>query len=416
MKLAFLTDFHLGLTAEGREEDAFKNAMQAMKQALAEEPDAIVFNGDMFHHAVPDQKILLEAFRLLALPKKFPAHLEIEKIGREGKTETTNAAAIPFIAIHGTHEFRGKDFTNIFHILEKAGALTYLHAEKAVLTKHREKVVLHGLGGVPEKKALDALLLWNPKPEPEAYNIVLLHQSFKEFLPFDDDMVATLSISDLPKGFDLIVNGHLHWQSEFEEGVHMIIPGSTVITQMKRLEAQKPKGFYLLETKTGQLEFKKIEGQRAFKYLKSSVHDANAEQVKEEISKQVKEALSVSPSKPRPLIKIKLVGSLAKGFSPRDLSISEIEESFSEKAIVSISANFQEVSFKKKMRELGRMQEQKKSIAELGLEILERNLEETNFSNAFDARRVFELLKEGETDKALELISESQPTPQKSEQ
>ena len=53
---------------------------------------------------------------------------------------------------------------------------------------------------------------------------------------------------------------------------------------------------------------------------------------------------------------------------------------------------------------------------ELGLEILERNLEETNFSNAFDARRVFELLKEGETDKALELISESQPTPQKSEQ
>jgi len=416
MKLAFLTDFHLGLTAEGRGEDAFKNALQAMKQALAEEPDAIVFNGDMFHHAIPDQKTLLEAFQLLALPKQFSAHLQIEKIGRSGKTETTNASSVPFIAIHGTHEFRGKDFTNVFHILEKAGALTYLHAEKAVLSKHRERVVLHGLGGVPEKKALDALHLWNPKPEPEAYNIVLLHQSFKEFLPFDDDMVATLSISDLPKDFDLIVNGHLHWQSEFKEGVHMIIPGSTVITQMKRLEAKKPKGFYLLETKTNKLEFKAIEGQRAFKYLKSSVHDASAEQVKEEIHKQVNEALSSAIPNPKPLIKIKLVGSLAKGFSPRDLNISEIEKSFADKAIVSVSANFQEVSFKKKMYELGRMQEQKKSISELGLEILEKNLEETDFSNAFDVRRIFKLLKEGETDMALELISEIQLKPQKSEQ
>jgi len=409
MKLAFLTDFHIGLTAEGREADAFKNAMQAMKQALAEEPDAIVFNGDMFHHAVPDQKTLLEAFQLLALPKQTPAHIEIEKTGREGKTETTSATSVPFIAIHGTHEFRGKDFTNVFHILEKAGALTYLHAEKAVLSKHREKVVLQGLGGVPEKKALDALHLWNPKPEPEAYNIILLHQSFKEFLPFDDDMVATLTISDLPKGFDLIVNGHLHWQSEFEEGVHMIIPGSTVITQMKRLEAQKPKGFYLLETKTNKLEFKKIDGQRSFKYMKASIHDANAEQIKEEIHNQVKEALASAVPNPKPLIKVKLVGSLAKGFASRDLNISEIEESFSDKAIVSVSANFQEASFKKKMQELGKLQAQKKSISELGLEIFEKNLEETDFADAFDARRIFELLKEGETDKALELISNSKP-------
>ncbi|MFH1234851.1 MAG: hypothetical protein V1493_04545, partial [Candidatus Diapherotrites archaeon] len=59
------------------------------------------------------------------------------------------------------------------------------------------------------------------------------------------------------------------------------------------------------------------------------------------------------------------------------------------------------------IRELGLLQQQKKSIGEMGFEILEKNLKETEFGDAFDVRRIFDLLERGETDKAMEIIVSS---------
>ena len=409
MKLAFLSDFHLGFSQPGREKDAFENALSAMKSAVKEGVDAIVFTGDFFHHDVPKQETLLEALRLLSVAKRAPQ--SSTRVVVEGKAEkrVVEFTGIPFIGIHGTHEFRGRDFANVLEILDKAGFMAYIHAERAFLSKHREKVVLHGLGGVPEKKALDALKHWNPVPEAGACNILLLHQSFKEFLPFEDEMVATLSISDLPKGFDLIVNGHIHWGSETrEEGIRLLMPGSTVVTQMKKLESKKKKAYFVFDTKTGTLSEREIKGQRPFHYSKLELKNANPETAKEMVIDEIEKLIAGEQSQ-KPLVKIKLTGSLSKGFSQSDLNLAEIKESFGEKAIVSFSADFHEESFGKKMKELSAIQAEKKSVSELGLELLEKNLAETDFGNAFDPRRIFSLLKNNDSEKAMKIIASLTP-------
>ncbi|MFH1234535.1 MAG: DNA repair exonuclease, partial [Candidatus Diapherotrites archaeon] len=349
MKLAFLSDFHLGFSQPEREGEAFENAMSAMRAAVRERPDAIVFTGDLFHEKIPSQETLLEAFKILAVPlsEKSKA-VVIEKETKEGRI-AVECQGIPVIAIHGTHEHREKDYTNALQLMESAGFVVYVHAEQACLERHREKIVFHGMGGVPELKARDALKLWNPLPEPEAFNILLLHQSFKEFLPVDDDMVATLSISDLPKGFDLVVNGHLHWNSEVQEqGIHLIMPGSTVVTQMKNLESKKKKGFFVLETKGKKLRFVEIEGQRFFFYKKIELNMTNAEEAREAAKDAINSLVGGRRFEKMPLVKLKVAGTLAKGFSSSDLDFRMVEMQFLGSAIVSIDHSFKEESFGKK--------------------------------------------------------------------
>ena len=57
-------------------------------------------------------------------------------------------------------------------------------------------------------------------------------------MPFDEDeSIASLSLADLPNGFDLIIDGHLHWTNEQKlEGKRFLLTGSTIFTQMKNLE------------------------------------------------------------------------------------------------------------------------------------------------------------------------------------
>ncbi len=404
MRIAFLSDFHLGFKQAGREEEAFENAKQAFELAVKHNADLILISGDVFHEEVPNAKTLLQAMELFSIAKNAnDNYTKIIKIKGATKKELT-LKGIPIIAIHGTHEFRGRDYVNYLQLFESAGFIAYVHAAKAVCTINNERIAVHGLGGVPEKKALDALKLWDPKPEKDAFNVLMLHQSLKELLPFEDEMIATLSIADLPSGFDIIVNGHLHWQSEFnEQGKHLIIPGSTVITQMKRLESKKSKGIYLFNTQANKLEFLVLPEQRAFFYNKLEFENASCEEVMQSVKKHIEKILA-NTFKKKPLIKIKLSGSLAKGHSQENLELRKLADEFKEKAIISIDANFFQEHFGKKIAELSAMQKERKSIVELGFDLLEKNLAETDFENAFDVRRIFRLLENGDLEKAREIL------------
>jgi len=413
MRIALLSDFHLGFKQAGRENEAFENAMQAMQLALEKGAKLVIISGDIFDKEVPNAETLLEAFKIFSLARNAnEKSTHIKKVART-QSETISLKGVPVIAIHGTHEFRARDYVNYLQLFESAGFIVYLHAAKAIIEAQNERIVVHGLGGVPEKKALDALKLWNPKPEQNAFNILVLHQSLKEFLPFDDEMIATLSIGSLPEGFDIIVDGHLHWQNELVEGSkHLVLPGSTIITQMKRLEAKKPKGFYIIETKTKKLEFCALPNQRPFIYEKIEFENATVE----EVLRALKERLSQLVEKPhakKPLIKIKLLGSLAKGHSQENIDIKSIIKEFEDKALVSVDSNFFQESFTKKLTELSDLQKQRKSIIELGFDILEKNLAETDFNNAFDVRRVFKLLENNDVEKARELLITAQESAEK---
>jgi len=406
MRIAIASDFHIGFgKGTERSQEAFEQAKKAFELALKEKADLLLLAGDLFDSDVPTQEAWLEMFQLFSVLRKEKRQPEKVKCEKKGETKEFIFDSIPVIAIAGTHEFRSKDFKNALEILQEAGCLVYLHAAKAELLVGGEKIVVQGLSGVPEKKALDALKMWAPQPVQGAVNIVLLHQSIKEFLPFDDEMIASISLDDLPQGFDLVVDGHLHWSSEENlQKKRFIVPGSTVITQLKKLEAEKPKGMYIFESKEKKLRFVELPEQRKFLFAQIEFKEANTEQIKEAAESKLLALLS--GAKGRPLVKLKLKGTLAKGLAAADIDLRQLQQKFKENAIVAIDCSFEEAGFKQKLQQLRDAQLGKKSIAAMGFDLLEKNLQETEFNNAFDVKRVFDLLAAGEMDKVVELLGE----------
>ena len=405
MKIAIFSDLHIGF-AKGtkRAEEAFDQAAQAFELAIKEKAGLILLAGDLFNDAVPSQEAWLQMFKLFSLLKERRG--ESQKVVYSKGSEKKEFAFdfIPVISIAGTHEFRSKDFKNALDVLQEAGCLVYLHAAKAEFEKGREKIAVQGLSGVPEKKALDALKMWNPEPLQGAVNIVLLHQSIKEFLPFDDDMIASIALADLPEGFDLVVDGHLHWASDKNlEEKNFLVTGSTVITQMKKLEAEKEKGIFLFDSKEKKTSFLPLPNQRKFIFEKLEFKDATLEQIREAAEKKLSSIATVQ----MPLVKLKLKGSLTKGLSSGDIDLSSLKKKFSEKMLLFIDCAFEEEGFKQRLEHLREEQLGKKSVSAMGFELLEKNLAETNFKDAFDVKRVFDLLAEGDIDKVVELLSEA---------
>jgi len=405
MRIAIFSDTHIGFgKGSARCDEAFDQAKEAFELALKEKADLILLAGDLFNEAIPSQEAWVQMFQLFGLLRKETGVRQIVNWEKNGEKRQFSFTCTPVISIAGTHEFRGKDFRNALEVLQEAGSLVFIHAAKAVFEKDGEKIVVQGLSGVPEKKALDALKMWNPQPVKGACNFVLLHQSIKEFLPFDDDMVASIALSDLPQGFDLVIDGHLHWASEENlDERNFLVTGSTVITQMKRLESKKPKGIFIFESKSKNLQFFPLPNQRKFIFEKLEFKETNLEQIREKVEAKLTELLSGTDGS-KPLVKLKLKGSLVKGLEGKDIDLRAIEEKFRDKALLFIDCNFEELDFKQKLEQLRKTHLGSKSVAAMGFELLEKNLAETGFNEAFEAKRVFDLLAEGDIDKVVELL------------
>lgn len=408
LRIAILSDFHFGFAARSeRERDAFLQASQAIGLALKQKPDFLLVAGDIFDSDAPSPEAMHDCFEALSQIRSQKADVEAELVERSAAVKKLSLSHVPVFAIHGTHEFRGKDHKNILQACDAAGFVIYLHAAKAIVKKGSETVCVFGLGGVPEKFALGALQQWNPAPEKGAFNILMLHQSIKEFLPTDDEMSVSISLDDIPQGFELVVDGHLHWNNEKKlRNSLLLLPGSTVTTQMKNLESKKPKGFFLFDTASGKAEFLEIPSQRRFFYEKMKFESASAETVRKAAYEKLSEFASQEQAL-IPLVRLKLVGSLAKGACAADLNLASIESEFCGKMILSLDQDFEIASMKKRIEELRELQKSKASISELGISLLEKKLSETGFENSFDVRRVFQLLAEGETEKAEELLLDS---------
>ena len=141
MKLAILSDFHLGYSPSFMhgEDDAFAQAREAMGLAC-EKADALLVPGDIFDSRTPTLDVMEQGIRLFSV-----AQARKWKVRVEGKEN-----AVPVIVIHGTHERRSQNFTNPVSVLESAGLVVDAHRGAVVLEKEGERVAVHGLGGVPE--------------------------------------------------------------------------------------------------------------------------------------------------------------------------------------------------------------------------------------------------------------------------
>ncbi|MCK4730323.1 MAG: DNA repair exonuclease [Candidatus Aenigmarchaeota archaeon] len=304
--ISITSDFHLGYGYNTeRENDCFF----VLDELLKEQSDLILFAGDLFDSRIPRLEVLSEAMHFLAKLKEKETNISFLECDK--KINKRAIHGIPFISIYGNHD-RRPNLINPVQSLEKAGLLINLHCQKIVFELNGEKIAIHGMSHVPEKYSKDVLMEWNPKPVPGAKNILLLHQNIEPFIYSDGDEV-NMKISDLPLGFDLIVNGHIHWKNEVQlnEG-KLILPGSTVQTQLNKKESKIRKGYFILEP---ELKFKEIK-QRDFYYEKANTNE------------EVEEFLKNLPEKElNPIIKIQI-----KNTSKLDLNI--IEKKYKDKGIL----------------------------------------------------------------------------------
>ena len=381
LKVAILSDPHLGFGAgTERENDAFNNFELALRSAIKEEPQpqVILLCGDIFHDKIPRQEVLGKAIELFAKAnKQLRAKPQILKRIKNNNLDIVKDFIPPIIAIWGTHEKRHSESTNPVQILEKAGLLYCLHAESILVECGYDKLGVHGLSGVPEPYARDALKSWNPKPFTEGQNILMLHQNIKEAMPPVD---YALEFADLPKDF-ITLCGHIHNTATFEHPASkrpIIVVGSTVSTQLQKIESQTPKGYYIIEfgrEKYG-VKFVPIRT-RPFFYENLTINSKKPVEVLFEIdraiSKNLKDHIFVEGEKP--IIRVKLEGRLADGFRLEDLNLNKVFSDFNQKAILSLDkSSLETIDSAQHSKFLEEIREKKLSIDEIGLEILLKNL------------------------------------------
>ena len=403
MIISVLSDLHFGYShSPATENDCFENAEEAIQKAM--DADMILIAGDIFDSRMPKTGVWAKGIRVLVKP--------LVAEGKDVKLFSTTKTMkeihkrllqhIPVVAIHGTHERRGRDELNAVEVLDSAGILLHLHCETIVFEKDGVKVAVHGMSGMPERQAADVLKQWNPKPVEGCYNILMLHQSIDPFI-YSPLEPPTITLDNLPIGFDLIINGHIHGHTEEVVGnARLIIPGSTVTTQLERNEAETEKGIYKIDSKNKTIAFIPLKKGRRFFYEELKLSDDARKKIESLINKILEEKFA----KP-PIIKIKIFG--------KDVDISEqdlraVEKKYADKAILVIAKELESQEMTDRIEFMQNLREQKLSVEEIGLQILKKNLENMYFEQSFDFENAFGMLSEGEVDKMFEILIGRQKT------
>jgi hypothetical protein len=263
-----------------------------------------------------------------------------------------------------------------------------------VFDSHGEKLAITGFGGIADVDVKKTLEQWKPKPVDGAFNIFMFHQSLKEAVYDVND--EFISVNELPKGFDFYLNGHIH-QWQWMEDKKLLIAGSTALTQQKENETDG-KCFFIIETNPFKLTPMKIERQRPFYFKKFDFESATQENVSNEIRNYLK---SLPASEKKTLVKIKLAGKMELGRRSNQLDLSEFKEN--EHLIISIDNELESDEFKKLVAELRELHQSKKSVDEMGMDLIRQLLAQTNYKG-IDVKEIIEPLADGDNDFVMQKI------------
>lgn len=333
MKILISGDLHLGFGSKGeREKDPYLALEEVLKIAKEERCRFVVLAGDIFDARVPKPETWAAILNFLK---------ELKKEGME------------CIAIYGNHERRGGNLINPLQSLAKADLIKLLHCTHYIPKECN--LAFFGMSYVPDKYAIDILRQWNPKPLDGYYSILILHQNIFPFMYSELEEVS-LKLEDLPKGFDLIVNGHIHYRVEKRfDDFTFIIPGSLVPTQLNKKDAEIKKGCYILDLEKKELLFREIEIRRFFYEEVESLA---------ELEERLSRILEISKEdREKPIVKV-----VVKGIRSFDLNL--IEQKYKEKLILHFKKEFEKRIEKTHME----IAQKRVSIEERIKEILNRNI------------------------------------------
>lgn len=387
MEIAVISDQHLGYGWDTeRQDDAFDAFREALDEAA--DSDLILLPGDLFDRKIPRQEVLGKAIELFRTFEDEETDLTV----REDSDKHPSFRGKPIIAIHGTHERRSTDSLNPIQLLEKAGYLCHLHNECVILEQDGETVAVHGMSGVPERYAPEVLQRFDPTAIEDAYNILMLHQSIENFVYTEADQ-PSLKVEHLPDNFDCIIDGHIHWKNldMWGEERPLIIPGSTITTQMNQIEADEPKGFLRIDTSAGEdgLAFNELDSPRDVIHRQLDVTGMTGSEVREAFDEAMDEI--IENRQKAPLVRINLTGR-----TDADISITELREGWDDDAILHIGKRITQEHDETE----DEIEYEEQDAEQMGMALLQAR---TGWDELED---LFTLLADGDIDTALEELED----------
>jgi len=394
MKIAITGDFHLGFNQDALAQA--RNALEACNGA-----DAVVIAGDIFDSRIPRQETLNEALQLFSqAAESLKSDATVFEMDADGVI-TALSNYPPILAVAGTHERRSKGLANPIHLLDSALCAVNIHARKVCIQKDGEKVCFQAMAGVPEEFSRQVLRKLEFKPVSGAFNVFVFHQSLAEAMPFGDSLAA----QDLPDGFDLYVDGHIHWMAELVEGKKRIfIPGSTVVTQLRKNETRK-KQVIIFDTQTGEYEAREF-ATRPFLYRDIAFENpATSADVVAQIDSALTEMLSAGHPQ-TPIVKLKLSGKLADGLESKDLDLTAISKRHAGRAILHIDRDFERKdSVQADAEELQKARSDPRGVREISVELFIEALKRRDIELTHSrAEELLDALCEEDAERAVQLI------------
>ena len=250
MRVAALGDAHLGrsylpfTTPEGvnqRERDFEQSFEAAVDLALAQQPDAMVWLGDIFDHPRPTYRSFRIAQRMLV------------KIREHG---------IPTVVISGNHDTPRLPGTGSpYTVLTDTFGDSDVHFACRMAYERFELpgLVVHAVPQMLTVEAtLDALETAAKSRDADRTNLLLTHPRITQVEP----RYADINEIEVDAGMlqsDLVLLGHYHFHTQVGRGIWYA--GSTDTFTFAD-DPDKPKGIVVLDTDTGECSHVPLTGQR----------------------------------------------------------------------------------------------------------------------------------------------------------
>lgn len=252
MKVAAIGDAHLGRSylpyvaepgVNQRERDFEVSFEAAVDLALAQQPDLVVWLGDVFDHPAPHYRSFRVAQRALARIRD---------------------AGLPAVVISGNHDTprlpgRGSPYSVLADAFPEICFAHRLSYERFEIAAGGDRIVVHAVPQTMSVEAtLEALERAAASRSSEHTNLLLTHPRLKQVEPRHAD-INEIEVDLGVLQSDLVLLGHYHFYSEVAE--HIWYAGSTDTFSFAD-DPDKDKGIVVLDTVTGLSRHIALAGQR----------------------------------------------------------------------------------------------------------------------------------------------------------
>jgi DNA repair protein SbcD/Mre11 len=259
MKVAAIGDAHLGrsylpYTVEGgvnqREWDFERSFEAAVGLALGQQPDVLVWLGDIFDHPAPHYRSFRVAQRALA---------------------TIRDHGVPAVVISGNHDTprlrgRGSPYSALADTFPEVHFAHRLAYERFEVVTPNGVLVVHAVPQMLSVEAtLEALAQASTARSAEHTNLLITHPRIKQVEPRHAD-INEIEIDVEMLQSDLVLLGHYHFHAEVAPRIWYA--GSTDTFSFAD-DPDKPKGIVVLDTVSGRCRHVPLEGQRRLVTLES---------------------------------------------------------------------------------------------------------------------------------------------------